>query len=193
MNLTSCSVLVLNKNWQAINTRTVDKAIGMLASGAAMALDIDTETGYMMPVSWEEWLKLPVREGDDVIRTTKMAIRSPKVIVAKNWAKIPMRAPKFSPKAVYERDGGKCQYTGRHLKPGEGNIDHILPRSRGGGTSWENCVLSARDVNSKKADKTPEEAGLRLLRPPKALAPKPADQTIFNRLGIKEWGLFLKK
>ena len=70
--------------------------------------------------------------------------------------------PKLSAKGIWERDGGHCQYTGKKLAPHEGNIDHMVPRSRGGLTSWENCVLADKRINSLKGNRLPEEVGFQL-------------------------------
>ena len=78
-----------------------------------------------------------------------------------NYARVPKKRPKLSARAIRERDGNRCQYTGRLLHPDEGNLDHIVPRSRGGADTWENLVWSAKDVNQRKADRLPHEAGLR--------------------------------
>jgi len=128
-------VLVLNRNWQAINVRTPQQAFVQMATDVATALDIDGEN--MVPARWAEWIKLPVRENDYAVRTPSGPIRVPAVIVLSRFAKVPKRRPKFSARAIWARDGGQCQYTGANLRPSEGNIDHVLPRSRGGKTSWE--------------------------------------------------------
>jgi 5-methylcytosine-specific restriction endonuclease McrA len=182
-------VLVLNRNWQAINVRTPQHAFVQMATDVATALDIDGET--MVPARWAEWIKLPVRENDYAVRTPSGPIRVPAVIVLSRFAKVPKRRPKFSARAIWARDGGQCQYTGANLRPSEGNIDHVLPRSRGGKTSWENCVLASKDVNSRKADRLPEEVGLRLLKSP--TAPKELPSTLFirNVNGIAAWKHFL--
>ena len=189
------TVLVLNRNWQAINTRTPAEAFCQMATNAATALDIDGSdcryAGRMAPTSWEDWQKLPVRECDASIGTARGRIRVPTVIVVVNFSQVPKKRPKFNSRTLGERDGGRCQYTGRNLAPGEGNIDHILPRSRGGETTWENCVLAARDVNSRKADRTPEEAGMRLLQEPKAPAELPVTMFLRNTHGIPDWDPFL--
>jgi 5-methylcytosine-specific restriction endonuclease McrA len=104
-----------------------------------------------------------------------------------------MKRPKFSARNLYVRDGGRCQYTGRELAPGEGNIDHVMPRSRGGDTTWENCVLAARDVNSKKADKTPKEAGLKLKKQPTEPRNVPVTAMLRNPYDIPDWEVFLIK
>jgi 5-methylcytosine-specific restriction endonuclease McrA len=127
------------------------------------------------------------------VRTVHGAVRVPTVIVLANYAKVPKRRPKFSAKNIWQRDGATCQYTGRKLAPHEGNIDHVLPRSRGGRSEWENCVLAHREINSRKANKLPEEAGLRLRRIPGAPRDVPATLFIRNSHGIADWEHFLIK
>ena len=183
-------VLVLNRNWQAINTRTPAEAFCQMASDVATGLDIQG-TDWMVPTKWEDWQKLPVREEDASIGTAHGPIRVPTVIVVSNFAKVPMKRPKFNSRNLWERDGGRCQYTGRHLRPGEGNIDHVVPRSRGGATCWENCVLAASDVNSRKADRTPEEAGLKLRKTPFAPREMPVPALLKNTHDIEDWEPFL--
>lgn len=184
------TVLVLNKCWQAIDTKTPAQAFCMMAGDSATALDIGDD-GIMTPTRWEDWLKLPVRARDTSVGTARGLIRVPTVIVLARFAKVPKRRPRFSLRNVWERDGGTCQYTGRKLKPSEGNIDHIVPRSRGGSTSWENCVLAHREINTKKADRTPEEAGLKLLRAPSVPKELPMHLFIHNAHGVQDWSLFV--
>jgi hypothetical protein len=94
------------------------------------ALDVQGDD-YITPVRWNDWLKLPVREHDNSVKTPRGPVRVPTVIVAANYAKVPMRRPRFGARGIWERDGGVCQYTGRKLAPKEGNIDHVVPRCRG--------------------------------------------------------------
>ncbi len=185
-------VLVLNRNWQAINIRTPQDAFCQMATNAATALDIEGES-HIRPVSWNEWITLPVREGDYAVRTGRGAIRVPTVIVAVNFAKVPKKRPKLSAKNIRERDGNRCQYTGRLLHPMEGNLDHVVPRSRGGADTWENLVWAARDVNQRKADRLPHEAGLKLLSVPRAPKELPVSAFIRNAHGVAEWKLFLNE
>jgi 5-methylcytosine-specific restriction endonuclease McrA len=189
-NIHKSTVLVLNKAWQAIDSRTPAQAYCMMASDSATALDIGAE-GVMTPTRWADWMHLPVRDCDTAVGTARGPIRVPTVIVLARFAKVPKRRPRFSQRNLWERDGGVCQYTGRKLKHGEGNIDHIVPRSRGGATSWENCVLAHRDVNTRKADRTPQEAGLKLLRAPAVPKELPLIMWIDNQHRIKDWELFL--
>ncbi|MGL4401263.1 MAG: HNH endonuclease [Luteolibacter sp.] len=184
------TVLVLNRNWQAIHVKTPAEAFCMMATGAANGLDMQGDDS-ISPLKWADWLKLPIREEDHVVNTPRGAVRVPTVIVASNYSKIPLCRPRFGARGIWERDGGICQYTGRKLAPGEGNIDHVVPRSRGGASSWENCVLSHRSVNEKKADRLPHEAGLRLLRKPHTPRALPATLLIRNLHGIPDWQRFL--
>lgn len=184
------TVLVLNRNWQAIHVKTPAEAFCMMASGAANGLDVQGEN-FLAPVQWEDWLKLAVREVDQVVNTPRGVVRVPTVIVASNYSKVPLCRPRFGARGIWKRDGGICQYTGRKLAPGEGNIDHVVPRSRGGSSSWENCVLSHRSVNEKKANRLPHEAGLRLQRPPTVPRALPATLLIQNLHDIPDWRRFL--
>ena len=105
-------VLVLNRNWQAINIRTPQDAFCQMATNAATALDIELGDGAraeaLRPVKWDEWITLPVREGDRAVRTARGAIRVPTVIVAVNYARVPKKRPKLSAKNIRERDGNRC-------------------------------------------------------------------------------------
>ena len=184
-------VLVLNRNWQAINIRTPADAFCQMATNAATALDIEGEN-HIRPVGWDEWITLPVREGDYAVRTARGAIRVPTVIVAVNFAKVPKKRPKLCAKTIRERDGNRCQYTGKLLKPDEGSLDHVLPRSRGGADTWENLVWSSKDVNARKGNRLPHEAGLKLLSVPRAPKELPATALLRNSHGVAEWELFLK-
>ena len=183
------TVLVLNRHWQAIHVKTPAEAFCMIASDAATALDISE--GNFVPTKWSDWLTLPVRDGDTAVNTPRGPVRVPTVIVAANYAKVPLRRPRFGARGIWERDGGVCQYTGRKLATKEGNIDHVVPRSRGGKTSWDNCVLAHREVNSRKANRLPHEAGLRLRKQPTAPRVVPASVLIRNHHGVPDWEHFL--
>jgi 5-methylcytosine-specific restriction endonuclease McrA len=183
-------VLVLNKNWQAINTRTPADAFCQMATNVAAALDIDGDN--IRPVTWIDWLTLPIREHDNAVQTVRGLIRVPTVIVTVNFARVPKKRPKLSAKTIRERDGNRCQYTGKVLRPEQGSLDHILPRSRGGADSWENLVWSDKEVNARKGNRLPHEAGLRLLTTPRAPKELPVTALIRNAPGIADWNLFMK-
>ena len=123
-------MLVLNRNWQAIDVKTPAEAFAMMATGSATVLDIGP--GALRPVSWQEWLALPMREQDAGVGTARGPVRSPTVLVLARYARMPRRRLSFSRRGLWQRDGGICQYSGRSLAYDEANIDHVMPRSRGG-------------------------------------------------------------
>ncbi len=163
-------VLVLNRNWQAINIRTPADAFCQMATNVATALEIDGG-----------------------VHTVRGAIRVPTVIVAVNFAKVPKQRPKLCAKTIRERDRNRCQYTGKWLRPDEGSLDHVLPRSRGGKDEWGNLVWADKAVNARKGNRLPHEAGLRLLRVPRAPKELPVTALIRNAQGITDWQLFVKE
>jgi 5-methylcytosine-specific restriction endonuclease McrA len=190
-HLTRETVLVLNRNWQAIHVKNPLEAMTMMYSDGATALDIRGED-HMIPLRWNDWIKLPIEDGkDDFIQTVRGKIKIPKVLVLCNYDKVPRKRPKFSPKAVWDRDNGTCQYSGQKLTLHNANIDHVIPRSRGGKTDWANCVLTHKDINAKKADRTPEEAGLKLIRKPQDPKELPSTFYIKNKHNVREWDMFL--
>lgn len=181
------SVLVLNRNWQAIDVTDVETAFCNITRGVCTAIDMDN----LKPVTLAEWRELPILEHHKSIGTSRGRIRVPTVIAAVHYSKMPKRRPKLCAKTVRERDGNRCQYTGKVLKPDEGNLDHVVPRSRGGRDVWENLVWSAKDVNQKKANRLPHEAGLKLLSTPKAPPELPAMLLIRPRADKPDWNHFL--
>jgi 5-methylcytosine-specific restriction endonuclease McrA len=175
----------------AIGVRTPAEAFCQLATNVATALDIEGDN--YIPVKWDEWITLPIRESDAFVNTVRGPIRVPTVIVAVNYARMPMKRTKLSARAIRERDGNRCQYSGRALRVDEGNLDHVVPRSRGGRDTWENLVWASKDVNSRKGNRLPHEAGLKLLSTPRAPKELPVTALIRNAHGIAEWKLFLNE
>ena len=96
-------------------------------------------------------------------------------------------------KNIRERDGNSLQQTGVVLRPDEGGLDYVVPHSRGGADSCENLVWSAKDVNQRKADRLPQEAGLKLLAIPRAPKELPVTAHLRNAHGVAEWKLFLNE
>lgn len=196
-------VLQLNANWLPTGYCSIKKALISMNSSedghsiAAKAIDIEfafnAETGewdfdnpaYMNPVSWDEWVKLPVREYDLAIHTAKMAIRVPTVILAINHNKIHTRKVACNSHSIRERDNNTCQYTGRRLSKDEGNVDHVISRDewrkrglKGSPDCFENMVYCDKQINFAKGNKSLAEAGLKLIRQPRAPLPVPASALI---------------
>src|SRR5690606_8707497 len=106
-----------------------------------------------------------VEDSDKVLRTPSSLFPVPSVIRLKRYVRLPHRhRVAFNRKNVFRRDDHTCQYCG--VRASDLTLDHVLPRSRRGPTSWENVVACCRRCNAKKRDRTPEEAGMRLRRQP---------------------------
>ena len=183
-------VLVLNKHWQAINISTPADALSMMYANTATGLDIRGKDD-MVPLTWKEWVSLSCAEDDNFVKTIQGNIKIPKIIILCRYDKVPKKRPKITRKGIWIRDQGICQYTGKKINPNEGNIDHVIPKSRGGVTDWTNCVLAHKKVNAKKADRTPEEAGLKLIRQPFVPKELPVSFYLTNKYNIQEWEMFL--
>jgi 5-methylcytosine-specific restriction endonuclease McrA len=124
---------------------------------------------YFNPVCWEDWIKLPVRPYDLAIRSTKMEIRVPTVVIAQKYDKMPKKKPKKTPsnQGVKFRDGGRCQYTGELIEDDEGSVDHIIPLSRGGTDTWDNVAWAKKEINARKGNALNSEIGLQLIQQPR--------------------------
>lgn len=184
------TVLVLNRHWLPVSAITPADAICHLVAGTADSLLISPDS--VTSLGWEKWRNVPVTDSQG-IGTKNGRVRLPTVIVLRKFQGLPVCRPAFGFRALWVRDGGRCQYTGRQLAFHEADIDHIIPRSRGGKDSWENCVISDRRINRKKAARTPEEAGLRLIRSPFRPRPVPVSCTIENTYQINDWKHFIIK
>lgn len=184
-------VLVLNGAWVVVGDKTVRQALSDLCCGAFQALDFTD--GYMLPTKWEEWVKLPVREGDDVVRTSHAKIRVPRVLIATAYKKVPVKKKKCNLKNLAERYNGTCQLTGRKLSRKDMSREHVVPQSKGGRDGWENEVLAHRDVNSARGDRPYEEVGM--VRPKILPAPKaaPFSEIVQNVFNLPEWEMILGK
>lgn len=185
------AVLVLNASWVVIGVKSVADALTDVAKGAYYALDI--QDSHMIPSTWEQWVKLPVREGDDLIHTPRMLVRVPRVIVAKGYRKVPVKKLKCNMKNLRMVHRDTCAITGRKLKPSEMSREHVKPVSLGGKNGWENEVLAHKDVNSRRGNLPYDKVGMRTPVIPPAPREKPAAELIENKFGFPEWDLLLKR
>jgi 5-methylcytosine-specific restriction endonuclease McrA len=185
------TVLVLNRSWQAIHTKSPMEAFTMMYQDSATALDI-RGVDVMVPLRWKDWVNLPYDENANYIKTINGEIKIPTVIVLCEFNRVPMKRPKFTSNNLWERDQGICQYTNKKLSRSEANIDHVVPRTKGGKTNWTNCVICHKEVNARKGPRTPEEAGLKLIRQPSIPRSLPSTFYIRNKHNVTDWDIFLK-
>jgi len=156
--------LVLNRSWLAITTTTVRRALTLVYGEAAQVICPETYEVH----DFESWMERGVRNGDACVRTVRAPIPVPEIIVLSRYDKVPRRRVAFSRRNLYRRDNYTCHYCGRRPTHGRLTIDHVVPRSQGGRTSWENCVLACEECNKRKSDRSAVEAGMALLTRPRA-------------------------
>jgi 5-methylcytosine-specific restriction endonuclease McrA len=183
-------VLVLNRLWQAVNICSVKRALTLLFEGRAQVVfDLG---GTLRTFSFNEWHDFSQRKPhDESIHTISFRIRVPKVILLAVFDRLPKKEVKFTRHNVFERDQNTCQYCGRRFERKDLNLDHIIPRDRGGPTTWENIVCSCVPCNTRKANRTPTEAGIKLIRKPKRPKWRPFVQVNLNGIKDDSWKQFI--
>lgn len=154
-------VLVLNKFWVPIRVTTVMDALSKMFEGHAKAVSEDYNV-----YDFESWTALRLHEKDAFVTTARSMIRVPEVILLARYGDVPKKTLAFSRANIYRRDRYTCQYCGSQPGSEELTIDHVLAKSFGGKTTWENCVLACIRCNRKKANKSLEKAGMKLRQKP---------------------------
>ena len=179
--------LVLNRNWQPVNVATVARALVLLWNESARVVDTDDFQLY----TWDDWSQLRPGEGERFIQAVRLRLRVPEVIVLAEYNRLPSAAVSFSRRNIFKRDHWACQYCGCQPGSDELTIDHVTPRSHGGTSTWENCVLACIDCNKRKADRTPRQAGMKL----RTVAVRPAWQPFYARdkRRIESWSKFISE
>jgi 5-methylcytosine-specific restriction endonuclease McrA len=187
----SQQVLVLNRLWQAVNVCSARRALSLLFEGHAQAV-LGMSDGSFQTFNFNEWTDLSQQEPQaESIHTVSFRIRIPKVILLLFFDRLPKKEVKFTRHNIFERDQNTCQYCGRVFERKDLNLDHVIPRDRGGPTTWENIVCSCIACNTHKANRTPQEAGLHLIRKPKRPKWRPFIQVNLGMSCHDSWKHFL--
>ncbi len=180
-------VLVLNRLYQAIQVTGIRRAFRLFYAGRARAVDRDFRT-----YAFDHWCALPLAADGDVIRTPSRVIRIPRVIQLVRYDRVPRHEIRFSRRNVFLRDRNRCQYCGRVRPQRELNLDHVVPLSRGGHSTWENVVTACIECNSRKGNRTPGEAGMQLVRTPRRPRLRAAGGATWLGHVYEEWHTFLE-
>jgi len=167
----SSSVLVLNRYYMAVHVINVRRALGLLFRELAEVIHL--EEGSYANYNFESWreisaLRAAMKESqhDDWIRAVNFELQAPRVIRLLSYDRVPRQSLRFNRRNLFARDGNQCQYCGKHFPTSELSLDHVMPRSRNGDTSWENVVCACVACNVRKGGRTPHEAHMKLIRPP---------------------------
>ena len=179
--------LVLNRNWQPVNVATVARALTLLWNESALAVDPHDYQTY----SWSDWARLVPRDGELFIQAIRQRLRVPEVVTLTGYDQLPTGSVSFSRRNIFKRDHYTCQYCGKQPGSEELTIDHVLPRSQRGASTWDNCVLACIACNKRKADRTPDQAHMRLRVKPVRPSWKPLYATHHAR--IASWSKFISE
>jgi 5-methylcytosine-specific restriction endonuclease McrA len=192
------SVLVLNKLFMAVHVISVRRAFVLLCKELAEV--VSQEDGQFATYDFQTWREISEfrlknfqyrEEEDDWVRTASTQIQVPRVIRLLDYEKVPRHAVKFNRRNIFARDNNQCQFCGKRFPTTELSLDHVVPRSQGGVSSWENIVCACIDCNVRKGGRTPKQAHMSLIRKPE----KPKRSPLLNlKLTSKKyhsWKTFL--
>lgn len=179
--------LILNRNWQPVNVATVARSLSMLWNETAHVVDPDDFRQY----TWADWARLEPREGEPFLRTVRFKLRVPEVVTLKHYDRARESVVTFSRRNLFKRDHVTCQYCGARPGTSELTIDHVVPRSHGGVSTWENCALACVPCNARKANRTPEQAGMHLRKRPIRPSWKPLYAS--HGIRVESWSRFLSE
>ena len=160
----SSDVLVLNRSFYAVQITSWQRALNLLYIGHAAVVDEEFKT-YSFD-DWRQLSSLTCVHPAGSINTPNFRIALPEVIALKLYDRLPAMEVRFTRRNIYEHYGYRCCYCGKKFLSSELNLEHVLPRCRGGKTSWDNIVTSCIPCNLKKGDKLPSEAGMKMLITP---------------------------
>ncbi|MFZ4774064.1 MAG: HNH endonuclease [Terrimicrobiaceae bacterium] len=184
-------VLVLNRLWQAVNTCSARRAFTLLYQGHAQAVSTDAGQGFLTHDfdSWRDFSR--ENPGAGMVKTISMQVKIPRIIVLLFFERQPKKEVKFTRHNVFERDKNTCQYCGEIFDRMNLNLDHVLPRDRGGETTWENIVCSCIPCNTRKGNRLPHEARMHLVRKPKRPKWRPFINISLSNSPHESWKHFL--
>jgi 5-methylcytosine-specific restriction endonuclease McrA len=171
----NANVLVLNKAYQAIRVINVRRAFSMLCRELAEVIHIETDAqgqSQWQNHNFESWQEVSALKAEfepdqyDWIHTVRLQIAVPRIIRLLAYDKLPRQEVKFNRRNIYARDSSRCQYCGRKFSTTELSLDHVVPRSQGGKTTWENIVCCCVKCNVRKGGRTPDQAHMHLITKP---------------------------
>lgn len=183
-------VLVLNRLWQPVHICSARRALAILYRGGAEV--VYRENGSFDTFPFPSWITMGGDgNGSSCIRTVSLKIRLPEIMRLLHYDRLPLRDVKLTRKNIYLRDANTCQYCGMTFREGELNLDHVMPRRLGGGTTWTNLVCSCVMCNHRKGEKTLGSSGMGLIRQPKKPRWSPFNRIAFRGESYPSWEHFL--
>ncbi len=190
------SVLVLNKLFIAVHVISVRRAFCLLCKDLAEVIHL--EDGQFASYDFATWREVSEyrakhfrQEDDDWIRTSTSEIQVPRVIRLLTYEKLPKQTVKFNRRNIFARDNNQCQYCGKKFPTSELSLDHVVPRSQGGLSTWENIVCACVSCNVRKGGRTPKQAHMSLIRKPDKPRRSPVLNQKLTHRKYESWKTFL--
>jgi 5-methylcytosine-specific restriction endonuclease McrA len=188
------SVLVLNKLYVAVHVVNVRRAFALLTKHDAEVVTV--RDGRYDTYDFDSWRAVSAfREqfepDGDWLRAVNFDIRVPRVIRLLVYDRLPKQVVKFNRRNIYARDGNRCQYCGKPFATSDLSLDHIVPRSRGGRSTWTNVVCACLKCNVRKGGRLPAEVGMTLIRPPVEPRRSPMIGLQLRHQRYRSWKQFL--
>ncbi len=190
------SVLVLNKLFMAVHIISVRRAFCLLCKDLAEV--VSHEDGQFTTYNFATWQEVSAfrarhfrQAEDDWVRTVNSEIQVPRVIRLLEYEKLPKQTVKFNRRNIFARDNNQCQYCGRKFPTPELSLDHVVPRSQGGMTTWENIVCACVGCNVRKGGRTPKQAHMSLIRKPEKPKRSPMLNLKLSHTKYQSWRSFL--
>ena len=184
----NAQVLMLNRNWLATCVTSSRRAFSLLWKNLAEIVHVDD--GSYSGHTFDSWTELSAARDRfdpdryDWIRTVKLQLAVPKVIRVFGYDRLPTQNVKLNRRNIFARDRNRCQYCGQHFPTLELSLDHLIPRSRGGKSTWENLVCSCTQCNIRKGGRTPDQADMHPIYQP--VKPR-RNPTVQLRLGSNKY------
>jgi len=190
------SVLVLNRLFMAVHIVSVRRAFCLLCKDLAEVVSL--EDGQYATYDFSTWREVSEyrakffrEEDDDWLRTVNCEIQVPRVIRLMGYEKLPKQTVKFNRRNIFARDNNQCQYCGKRFSISELSLDHVVPRSQAGASTWENIVCACLSCNVRKGGRTPRQAHMTLIRKPEKPKRSPMLNLKLSHRKYQSWRTFL--
>ena len=192
---------MLNAHYAALRIIGARRAFSLLCKqdpwARPIAEIVSVEDGRYVSYNFEDWRELSEfrrefePEQHDWVRTVRFDIAVPRIIRVLTFNRVPRQQVKLNRRNIYARDSSHCQYCGKRFSTSELSLDHVIPRSHGGDNSWQNVVCCCVRCNVRKGGRTPQQAGLKLIREPVRPHRSPVINISLSKSKYSSWQQFL--
>jgi len=188
-------VLILNRNYMAIRVTNARRALSLLYRNLAEVIHI--EEGQYLTYDFESWREISELKQQfephehDFVRTVRFSMAVPRIIRLTLYDRLPRKDVKLNRRNIFARDENHCQYCGKKYASSELSIDHVVPRSQSGKTTWDNVVCCCLQCNIRKGGRTPDQANMTLIAKPAKPRRSPMINLQLSSHRYRSWKQFL--